>query len=126
MSDIIEKCIDFIIESYGWERKQIERHAGESLIRLCEFIKKTDNNYKFGWSQFEYKRFKVQLQKLIEIREIYQKGEKFVRNSKRGQKKGRFDLDYQIIEAHLEANDLEKATNTAKKHLERIKRNRRW
>lgn len=121
MNRILELIVDFITSEMGYDKVDIEYHAGKDLARMCEWIKRFDKSLKAGWDKDDFKEFKECLRKLIEIRDIYQKGRVFVENSKRGYKKGyrSFTLKY----LHFYLDKPKEAQKIAEKHLAWV---RKW
>lgn len=120
MNRILELIVDFITSDMGYSKVDIEYHAGKDLTRMCEWIKNFDKSLKSGWSKFEFEEFRECLKKVIEIRNIYQKGRPFVENCKKGHKKGYRNFTLKHIKLYM--NDLEKAQKVAKEHLEWTKK----
>lgn len=120
MNRILKLIVDFITSNIGYSKVDIEYHAGKDLTRMCEWIKRFDKSLKSGWDEIEFQNFKDLLKRLIEIREIYQKGKSFVENYKKGHKKGFSESIFRNMKYYLKQP--EKAKEIAIKHLEWIKK----
>jgi len=120
MNRVLELVVDFITADMGYSKVDIEYHAGKDLTRMCEWIKRFDIGFRGGWSENDLEEFNDCLKKLIEIRDVYQKGRAFVENCKKGHKKGYRDFTLKHIKLYMK--DPKKAQEVAKEHLEWTKK----
>lgn len=117
IKDSLKDIVRYITSNIGLNGLEVEARANRELdslvkryFRSSDFTSKEDN-----------RDFLRLIRDLKKIREIYQKGKPFVKNQKRGKKKGSPKIIYSLLKFHLKEGETEKAKERAKGHLDHIK-----
>lgn len=122
MIEVLDKIIEYITDDiYINEEDYIERKKKERK-RLVDWIEKYYLNFKIGISSYQLRKFRKNINKLKEIRKVYQEGLKFFKNKTKGFKKGYRELFFTILQDEIKRGNLEYAKERAKHHLDYIKK----
>ena len=124
MIELLNKIIEFITDDIWLTEADKNEGDAKRLGRITSWIEKYDLSLKYDQDGFFLEQYKENIEKLKEIRDIYQRGVPFTKNNTKGYKKGTTNLSMQILEGYMKHRTIEENQESALRLLETVKRTR--
>lgn len=122
MIEILEQIIEYLTDDIWFSEEDYKERGNKAIKRLVDWIEKYDLNFKVGISPYQLRKFRKNINKLKEIRKVYQEGLKFYKNKTKGFKKGYRELFFTLLQDEIKRGNIDYARERAIHHLEYIKK----
>lgn len=122
MIETLDKIIQYIIDDIYFNEEDYKNKEGKERERLVNWIEKHDLSFKIGITPHELRRFRRNINKLKEIRKVYQQGLSFFKNKTKGFKKGYRNLLFTLLQDEIKRGNIDYAKERAENHLDYIKK----
>jgi len=122
MIEVLDKIISYITYDIYMNEQEYRERSEKELKRIVEWVEKWSIDFKVGISPYELRNFRKNINKLKEIRKVYQDGLPFFKNKTKGFKKGYRELLFTILRDEIKRGNINYAKERAIEHLEYIRK----